>query len=187
MRKRLAVVILVAISLTAAGCVGRGAGPSAEPDPLAGVEWVDGDPPSLEFSKPFDFDQKSAWRLAKPGDGAVVKVGDEVELSFVIVSGEDGSVVTSTYRQDADPFYYLMMDKVPDGDYLWPAIKGQTVGSQVIVAFSQPQSQGQSPSAPGSASPAPTAAFLGAVTIVSARQAAGLDESAQPGEATPTT
>ncbi|MDR2347268.1 MAG: FKBP-type peptidyl-prolyl cis-trans isomerase [Bifidobacteriaceae bacterium] len=169
MKKLLALAAALALSLAAASCGGNpgdvdGDGASSAPSsgPLAAVQWVDGSPPSLDFSTPFDLGQDSAFRVVKAGDGAEVKIGDSIQLAYLIVAGQDGTVLASTYEAN-EPMPYTVAEEASEGDYVWQAVYGQAVGANVIAAFrSEPQA-----AADASASPVAPQTYLVGLTIVS--------------------
>ncbi|MDR1634686.1 MAG: FKBP-type peptidyl-prolyl cis-trans isomerase [Bifidobacteriaceae bacterium] len=149
MQKRLALATLVCVGLATAACGGptKGDGESPTPSdgdtaggPLAAITWVDGDPPSLDFAKPFNLGQESASRVMQPGDGEEIKAGDLVLMNYVVLTGEDGTATGSTYDAGSpDPI--VLTETQADGDYIWPAVVGQQVGAKVVVAFTIPAEQ----------------------------------------------
>ncbi|MDR2379542.1 MAG: FKBP-type peptidyl-prolyl cis-trans isomerase [Bifidobacteriaceae bacterium] len=165
---------LVSVVMSIASCSGDGAEPgaasgalydeSSQSNALAAVEWVDGDPPGLEFDKPFNLDVESASRVVTAGDGAEVKPGDNVMLDYVIVDGEAGQTLASTYEGGA-PQAYQMTEELVTGDYVWEAINGQRVGAQIIAAFTAPAESADDADAAASQS----VTYLLALTIVSAQ------------------
>jgi peptidylprolyl isomerase len=166
---------LVCVGLTVTACSGEGDGGAKTPDgsgspaaanPLAAVEWVEGDSPSLDFAKPFNLNQPSASRVAKAGDGAEVKPGDLVLMDYALFGGLDGSLQASTY-EGGPPDAYIVTEQPTDGDYIREAINGQKVGAQVVLSFTTP---GQAAAnADGSASPAPDDTYLVALSIKKAQ------------------
>ncbi|MDR2380589.1 MAG: FKBP-type peptidyl-prolyl cis-trans isomerase [Bifidobacteriaceae bacterium] len=171
MNKRWAIAAVTSIGLLSAGCqavAGRDDGSATSLNgPLAAVTWVDGTPPSLEFTAPFDLGEDRAFRVAKEGTGEVVEPGAVVALNYIIVTGQDATVLASTYVEGAAPMPYQMAEAEPEGDYLWPALIGQKVGANVITAFREtPQTVDES----GSASPSAPTTYLVALTIISMQQ-----------------
>jgi peptidylprolyl isomerase len=171
MKRLLAVTAALSIAGLAAACTGDASEDSKE-DPLAKVTWVDGDPPSLEFEKPFDLGVDQASRVAKEGDGAAAEPGSLVQVNFVMMSGQDGTTFASTYEDGGAPVPYQMPEEKPEGDYVWAAIKGQKVGADVIVAYREPATTTDPSAESGSPTASPTTdpTYLIALSIVSVQE-----------------
>ncbi|MDR2253147.1 MAG: FKBP-type peptidyl-prolyl cis-trans isomerase [Bifidobacteriaceae bacterium] len=105
-----------------------------EPGALAGVTWVDGTPPTLEFETPLHLAEgASVFRVVREGDGPVVDPGDSLLIDCVIVDGADGSMLASTYL-GSEPIGYTVTAEAAEGDYVWDAVVGQRQGAQIIIA-----------------------------------------------------
>ncbi|MDR2453093.1 MAG: FKBP-type peptidyl-prolyl cis-trans isomerase [Bifidobacteriaceae bacterium] len=169
MKKLAAAAAALLLGLLAQGCAGGGEGgqtsPSPQANPLAAVEWVDGTPPSLDFATPFDLGQDTAFRVAKPGDGDEAGPGDALQLHYIMVAGQDGTVIASTYDQD-QTYLYQMAAEAPADDYVWAAVNGQQAGANVIAAF---RTEGEA-AGDASATPVPAQTYLVALTIVSVQE-----------------
>ncbi len=146
-------VALISVALVAtllAGCSG-GSGSTASPSPsgstpsatstsdaadtaaLAGVKVTGalGATPTLAFTQPFSVTAPVA-RLDKAGSGAVITATDLLEINYVAVNGDDGTVLGSTWDSKS-PGYIGMSDTqlVPA---LIGALVGQKLGSRVLFA-----------------------------------------------------
>ncbi|MDR1393685.1 MAG: FKBP-type peptidyl-prolyl cis-trans isomerase [Bifidobacteriaceae bacterium] len=165
MKRTLTLVLAVGLSLALAGCSEPDPSPNepslspkVESNALAAITWVDGEPPALRFTEPFELGQPTAWRLVEPGDGAVVEPGDAVRLDYLLVSGQDGVILASTYAEGSESQPYQLALTEPAGDYLWSALNGQKVGAKVLAAFTDTGETDEASGAP--------ATYIAAVTIL---------------------
>lgn len=126
----------------------NGAATGVEPSAaLADMKWVDNgadSEPGLTFTTPVNFTASGA-RLVKDGDGAALGDGQVLTLDIVQFSGNDGTVLNSTYKDgqqapatlDAatfDSVLYDILSKAHVGARVLYAVPDQGTGA-VIVAF----------------------------------------------------
>jgi peptidylprolyl isomerase len=107
---------------------------AADIDALAAVS-VEGDgsaAPTLTFEQPFTITAPVA-RVALEGDGEPITMSDVVEIRYVVVSGDDGSVLGSTWDDGATPEALPLADPQLTSA-LKEVIIGQKVGARVLFA-----------------------------------------------------
>jgi peptidylprolyl isomerase len=128
--KRLgAVLVTIAVSIA---CVGTIAPAGAAPDPLSKVTvtGVVGQPPTLEFAKPFKVKQSTSKELL-PGSGDKLQKGDKVTFNYVAVNGRTGEQIETSF--DKAPAT-ITLDKGKAVAGLVDALVGATVGSRTLLA-----------------------------------------------------
>lgn len=141
---------VLAAALVLAGCSSGGEDPeptasageeptpssTTSPEDAAALEaiTVEGDPgtePTLDFETPFEVGGVAAV-VHSAGDGADLVEGQELVLDYVVVSGEDKSVLNSTWQQgQQDRFVLGDQGIVPQ---LNSALSDQKVGVRVLFA-----------------------------------------------------
>lgn len=154
MRRRLAAALTITAALVLTGCSGNDpepepsatesattddavdAGPEPTAEDVAALDAVvsEGDlgaAPTLTFDQPFAVSAPVA-RLDVEGDGEEIGEEQTVTIDYVAVSGDDGTVLGSTWESGAS-------ESLPLGDptlvaALRDAIIGQPVGSRVLFA-----------------------------------------------------
>lgn len=114
---------------------------------LADMKWVDNGAdaePGLTFTSPVNF-TVTGGRLVEDGDGAALAAGQALSLDVVQFSGNDGSVLNSTFAEGAsapatlddatfDPVLYDILSKAHVGAHVLYAVPDQGTGA-VVVAF----------------------------------------------------
>ncbi len=116
---------------------------TSAPEDVAALETVtvDGDPgaePTLDFETPFELAGVAAI-VETPGTGADLEEGQELLLDYVIVSGEDKSVLGSTWQQGEQDRFVLGDESIVG--QLTSALRGQQVGVRVL--FGVPGTEAQ--------------------------------------------
>ncbi|MDR0626641.1 MAG: hypothetical protein LBG11_05180, partial [Bifidobacteriaceae bacterium] len=147
MRKRLIVTTATALLLLVSACGSSGsdsgggdASASAsksgggESANLDQVEWVEGEPPGLDFEAPFALDESFALEVVKEGSGEPAAAGSGISVNYVYYQGSDGSEIESTYQAGV-PLSHELDSGVSGSDVLYRATVGQSAGAQIIVAW----------------------------------------------------
>ncbi|NTV38551.1 MAG: FKBP-type peptidyl-prolyl cis-trans isomerase [Demequinaceae bacterium] len=159
----LAAVVLSLAACTPASIVDPSASPSATGAPtaaayvpiegvepvaaLADMKWIDNgadSEPGLTFTSPINF-TVSGGRLVEDGEGAALAAGQVLTLDVVQFSGNDGTVLNSTFTDgtaapatlDAatfDPVLFDILAKAHVGARVLYAVPDQGTGA-VVVAF----------------------------------------------------
>ncbi len=98
---------------------------------LDSVTWTTGDggAPSLSFGAPLDV-SASVSRVISPGDGATLADGDAIKIGYTVTSGDDGTLLYSTFT--ADPAFET--DTLTSAS-LDPTFYNAMVGNKVGVQF----------------------------------------------------
>lgn len=97
-----------------------------------------GSEPTLEFDTPFEVSGLAAI-VETPGTGADLVEGQSLELNYVIVSGEDKSIVGSTWEQEQpDSFTFGDSQIVAQ---LTEALTGQKIGVRILFAVPGTEAQ----------------------------------------------
>jgi peptidylprolyl isomerase len=140
----LPLAVLTAATLGLAGCgSGDDAAPVAPQDPamgspadvaaLATVEWSDGADgvPVLAFDAPFTVSD-GVTRLIEDGTGDPVEVGQFLSIDYIVYSGDDASVLYSTYDLGRPDAILLGPDSMAPA--LWAVLEGSHVGATFLFA-----------------------------------------------------
>lgn len=111
---------------------------SAEEDAaaLAAVE-LDGEPgeqPAVDFDAPLSVGAPAA-RVVSPGDGEELTASHNAHLHIVVLDGDDGTVVSSTYG-DATENVFLGDDTI--AEELLDSLVGEQVGARALFAAPDP-------------------------------------------------
>jgi peptidylprolyl isomerase len=101
------------------------------------VEGAFGEAPTITF-KPAYVGSEESFRVISEGDGPVVEDGQRVMLNYLAVSGADGSELDSTFGGAPQP---IIASKTSLTEVLADALVGQRVGTRVLVAADQTESQ----------------------------------------------
>ncbi|WP_307844948.1 FKBP-type peptidyl-prolyl cis-trans isomerase [Actinotalea solisilvae] len=150
MRRHLATALTITAALVLAGCTGDApeaeptasadaspdAAAEASPDDVAALEAVvaEGDlgaAPTLTFDQPFAVSAPVA-RVDLEGDGDEIGPEQKVTIQYVAVSGDDGTVLGSTWESDAPE--QLALDDPTLIAALRDTLVGQKVGVRVLFA-----------------------------------------------------
>ena len=99
---------------------------SAAPVQVSGAV---GEPPALEYERPYDVVQAGA-RTVWPGSGEPVVDGEPVLLNMYAEDGRDGTVISSTYI-DAPGWYTMSPESL--GSNLYDTLRGQKVGARMLL------------------------------------------------------
>ena len=105
----------------------------AVPDPLSAVT-VSADvaaKPTVEFEKPFAV-AKTSDKVVAAGSGDVLAKGQTILFDYVLVDGRTGEEVQTSFGQTPAS---LVLDKKQTATQLVNSLKGETVGSRVLVAI----------------------------------------------------
>lgn len=89
-----------------------------------------GQAPELEFDTPLVIDAPVS-RVVSAGDGEEVSAEDNVKLHLVILNGDDGSEVTSTYGGEPDALFLRDPSVYPE---ILEVLVGERVGSRSLFA-----------------------------------------------------
>lgn len=173
---------LIATTLLLAGCSGAADGPTATPTPdaaqegtataspedVAALEAVEvvgeiGSAPELVFDQPFSVTADVAV-VETAGTGAPLEDGQEISMHYVAVSGDDGSVLGSTWETDETQTLTLGDEQLLGT--LADAFEGQNVGTRIL--FARPGSPAVEATDAAPAQPA-TPATVMALEVVDAR------------------
>ena len=108
----------------------------ATPEDIAALDAVvsEGDPgaaPTVTFDQPFDVSAPVA-RVDVEGDGAELAAGQKLTIDYVAVSGDDGSVLMSTWDQGATQSLQLGSEQIITA--LNDVLTGQKIGVRVLFA-----------------------------------------------------
>lgn len=150
MRRHLATALTITAALVLAGCSGDApeteptasadatgdAASEASPDDVAALEGVvaEGDlgaAPTLTFDQPFAVSAPVA-RVDVEGEGDEIGAEQKVTIQYVAVSGDDGTVLGSTWESDSPE--QLALDDPTLIAALRDTIVGQQVGVRVLFA-----------------------------------------------------
>lgn len=166
--RRLLAILLPALLLMTA--CGGGTTPASEPtsqstgdlsklDSLKVTDNGDKKTPGVEFAKPLTVAEPTV-KLVSAGTGDAVKAGQTVQLTYVVMDGNDGSSLEDTYA--SDPEKLDINDQLKSSNAaMYNAIVGAKVGSYIAIA------------APGNATASPaTSAKLIVFKVVGAQDAA---------------
>jgi peptidylprolyl isomerase len=145
------IVAILVVAGVAIGLVTRGGSSSEATDPNSPTTFPTkstslddvkvtgefGEKPSVSFKAAF-VGKEESFKVVSKGDGPVVTEGQRVTLDYVAYSGADGSELDSTYGQTPQA---VTASRTTLTAALADALIGQTIGSRVMVAGDQTQSQ----------------------------------------------
>lgn len=153
MRRRLATALALALAagLALGGCSGSadpepspspsttdgGDGTEASPEDVAALDAVtiEGDTgaaPTVDFEKPFAVSAPVA-RIDTAGDGDTIEEGQMIAVDLLIVTGDDGTEVGSTWAEDVEQ--ELLLGGVNDHPIFAETLAGQQVGVRAVFAL----------------------------------------------------
>jgi peptidylprolyl isomerase len=145
------IVAILVVAGVAIGLVTRGGSSSEAKDPNTSTTFPTkstslddvkvtgefGEKPSVSFKAAF-VGKEESFKVVLKGDGPVVTEGQRVTLDYVAYSGADGSELDSTFGQAPQA---VTASRTTLTAALADALIGQTIGSRVMVAGDQTQSQ----------------------------------------------
>ncbi|NCT91802.1 FKBP-type peptidyl-prolyl cis-trans isomerase [Cellulomonas sp. APG4] len=191
-------VALIATALLLAGCSGD-AEPEATPSPTqeaptvpepsaddvaalddVTLEGEAGAPPTVTFDQPFDVSAAVA-RVVDEGTGDALELGQELQVNYVVLSGEDGSQLASTWELGSpERLSFTDQALVPA---LIEALTDQQVGTRLL--FAAPGTEGQAATETTQEIPASPATVI-AMEVVEATFPRAEGEPVEPPAGLPT-
>ncbi|GIG53680.1 FKBP-type peptidyl-prolyl cis-trans isomerase [Demequina activiva] len=112
---------------------GEGFGSDEDVAVLAGLEWCVGDDDSAKVQSPEPSSvSATATLVVDAGDGEAIEVGKAVTLDYTITSGADGTVLYSTYTEDAAET--LILDETTLDPALLSAFTATSEGGEIVFA-----------------------------------------------------
>lgn len=140
MKKHLPIAVVAATALVLAGCASSSGTTSVDD-----ITWQSSEEgaPTLEFDFPGTTEATEA-RSVSAGDGDEIAEGSVVTVEYTLVSGADGSVLSSTYElgmQDNIPVEQASLDPA-----LYAVLIESRVGEEIIFA-TRDQSSADNPNA----------------------------------------
>jgi FKBP-type peptidyl-prolyl cis-trans isomerase len=121
------------VSCALAGALGGLPAAGAAADPLGAVT-VSADiaaKPTVEFDKPFAV-KKTTDKVVAAGEGEALAQGQTILFDYVLVDGRTGKELQTSFGQTPAS---LVLDKKQTAAQLVNGLKGETVGSRVLVAI----------------------------------------------------
>ena len=170
------------LALALGGCSGPGSGQASRPSSISEVAVADsGADQAPELDVPTGFSvTRTAVRVLRAGQGAVVRAGDVVGAQYVLVNGATGERMASSAWQE--PPTSLVMDgtSLPG---LRRALVGRKVGSEVLVAVAPGDGYSRAAGAPPQTKVGPDDTLVFLVRLISAvpPRAQGVPVTPQPG------
>ncbi|MEI2279440.1 FKBP-type peptidyl-prolyl cis-trans isomerase [Paenarthrobacter ilicis] len=167
MRRLLAILLPALLLITACGGeatpanqpTSQSTGDVSKLDSVKVTDNGDKKTPGVEFAKPLTVSQPTV-KMVSEGSGDAVKAGQTVELSYVVLDGNDGSSLEDTFTGDPEKLDINDQLKTQNAA-MYNAIVGAKVGSHIAIA------------APGDATASPAAsAKLIVFKLVTAKDAA---------------
>lgn len=184
MRRTAAALIALATAVALSAC-SPDADPEAGSDPTAGpgldgpsaadvaaldavtIEGELGVEPTVEFDLPFAISAPVA-RVDVPGDGDALQLGQRVIVDYMMIDGDDGATLASTWASDAAEGFTLGDPQIVAA--LTDVLVEQNVGARVLIAV------------PGGAATETTEAYP---AVVMAMEVVEIASSRAEGEAVP--
>ena len=182
MRRTAAALTALVTTLALTACTPEAAdpepevlGPSVEGPTPADIAALDavvvqgdlGSEPAVTFDLPFAVTAPVA-RLDLPGEGEPLELGQRLKVDYMMVDGDDGSTVASTWATDTPEGITLGDPQIITA--LTDALVGQNVGARIVMAV------------PGGAATETTEAYP---AIVMAMEVVAISASRAEGEAVP--
>jgi FKBP-type peptidyl-prolyl cis-trans isomerase len=126
-----AVVATMSLGACSSGSVAAPSPTRDDAAALASIQWTSGSDgaPVVTFDTPFVV-RSDASRVVEDGDGDEITEGQLVALDYVAFSGDDGSVLYSTYDLGRPEAFVLEQSAMAPS--LWSALSGSHVGAKFL-------------------------------------------------------